>query len=534
MTSAHKNLRAFATITLGVCAVLMLGNTLSKGAIHDEEQYVFAGLLSVDRSLYSDFIYLQTPNLPLLLSAVFTPLDGYYFAAARLVSWAFNAGSMLIVFLLGRRLSGSIYAATILAMLFATSTLLLHTLSSARNDVMPCFFMLLSLLFLHLARRPGTPTEEISGTKWRAAILCGLCGLSAAVAVGTKISYGFLPVVVFVFLMFGPDERWLKRLQWRVIPYLAGGVIGAAPIIYYATTAWDQFYFQNFTYHLTAPIDWYTRNDFAYKLDLKYRIREAFSVLNRDAVVVGAVFVLFVLIFRYVNGGARALWLVVRDRFTSLFLVLIFAALVFSLLPTPAHRQYFVPVVPLLLLLVACMYAFGAVAGRAVMASLFAAIALVSSAPGVAALANASIKNFVKPPATERVNQTAVAMRQAIRAAGTSGKIATLSPIRVIDAGLSVYPEFASGPFFYRTADRLDAATVRRQNGVSAKTLAGFLDRNPPAAIFTGFETDSLWKHAPDAALEAYATTRGYGLVPGEFGGGRLFLRLPATKPARP
>ena len=62
--------------------------------------------------------------------------------------------------------------------------------------------------------------------------------------------------------------------------------------------------------------------------------------------------------------------------------------------------------------------------------------------------------------------------------------IATLSPIRVIDSGLNVYPEFAAGPFFYRSGDALAVEEIERLNGVTPTTLANFLEKESPDGNF--------------------------------------------------
>lgn len=525
--------KILAATVLAVSALLLLARTLRRAINHDEEQYIFAGLLSVDQSLYSEFIYLQMPNMPLLLSAIFAPLDSSYFVAARLVSWAFIAGAMVLIFLLGRAITGSAYAATALSVLFATSTLLLETLGSARNDVMPCFFMLLGLWFFYQAEHLAKPTGKAHGAGQQAAMLYGLCGLTVTVAAGTKISYAFLPAVIFAFLMVRSSKFDRGHIRGRLLPFLVGVGVGGAPILYYALTRWDQFFFQNVTYHLTAPVEWYTRNGMAHKLGLGFQIREAAAWLNRDVVIASAAFIAFIVVAALLNKRSRILRAGHRRSFTMLLLVLLAAAVVFAMLPSPSHPQYFVPVIPLLILLVACFYRLAARVAPDVRAPSLAAVTIVAMVPGFAMLTKDAIALAAGASATQRVQETATAVRRAMAAAGVDGKVATLSPIRIIDGGLSVYPEFSTGPFFYRTADVLTVETVLGQRGMSAKILPAFLDQDPPAAIFTGFETDGYWRHAADAALEAYATARGYRQVLGDFDGGKLFLAPPRSTPAR-
>ena len=53
---------------------------------------------------------------------------------------------------------------------------------------------------------------------------------------------------------------------------------------------------------------------------------------------------------------------------------------------------------------------------------------------------------------------------------GISGHVATLFPIAVIDAN-RVLPEFAAGPFFFRSADAYSAEQVAQLHGGGPATL---------------------------------------------------------------
>ena len=97
---------------------------------------------------------------------------------------------------------------------------------------------------------------------------------------------------------------------------------------------------------------------------------------------------------------------------------------------------------------------------------------------------------------------------------GTGFGVATLSPIRALEAGLRPYPEFAAGPFVYRVADFIPPDERQAYATTSAAQLPAFLDARQPAAIVTGDEPDL------DPRFEAYALARGYRQVPGDSMGG--------------
>ena len=114
--------------------------------------------------------------------------------------------------------------------------------------------------------------------------------------------------------------------------------------------------------------------------------------------------------------------------------------------------------------------------------------------------------------------------------------MATLFPIHVLDAN-PVRAEFASGPFFFRTAGSLPPDRIARLRGASPESLDRLFAARPPAAIFAGTYA-AVWRAPMDAALVAYAERHGYALVmqgisAGGATGGRLYVR-PAAAPENP
>jgi hypothetical protein len=120
-----------------------------------------------------------------------------------------------------------------------------------------------------------------------------------------------------------------------------------------------------------------------------------------------------------------------------------------------------------------------------------------------------------------------------LRLAGAEGAVATLSPAVVLDSGYALDRRFATGVFVFRTADALDAARLGRLNLVSPATLAASLDRLPPAAIVTGYESTFGAKTWPDEAMRRYARSRGYCLTRSPLGPAELYIR-PAGRACSP
>jgi hypothetical protein len=102
----------------------------------------------------------------------------------------------------------------------------------------------------------------------------------------------------------------------------------------------------------------------------------------------------------------------------------------------------------------------------------------------------------------EHFHRQAIEIKTCIQ--NRKGAIATLSPHYVIEAGLDVYREFATGPFIYRVGNLLSAQALKKYRGVSGGTLDTFFANSSPLAILVG--------HYPDheARFINWAENHGY------------------------
>jgi hypothetical protein len=515
--AARKQVHAEAISILAILvSFLLLSVFLYQIAIkasydHDEEQYVFAGLLATEMIPYADFVYLQTPYYPLALSSIYSFMEEHYYYAARMLNFFFSLSSCAIIFLLGRRLAGGSLAAAVVTALFATSTTMIAAFGSARNDMMPCFFALLGVLLVYEARR---------GSAGRAP-LHGLAGVALAVAAGSKISYAFVPAVVFVYvLVCHHGIRFSARLRSDVVPLALGGAVGALPLAVYAASAWDAFLYQVLEFHLSATPAWYERNQLGWRLARTDQIAAILVHLFRDTTLVAMCFIAAVVLWQGSRQELALLWRNLARRDGALVLALMILSVPFVLAPRPSHGQYFQPLIPYLMLSVAALHGAAGDAWAQARGTLLVALALVAGLPGLAQL---SI-TFKRPSTVAGIHATAEEVRQILEEAGLDGKVATLSPIRVIDAGTPVYREFAAGPFLFRTGDLLSSEQLRRWHAVAPETLLELFADDPPAAVLTGYEDN--WHVVTDAPLEAYARRCGYQRVEDRLrDDGRLFIR---------
>lgn len=97
------------------------------------------------------------------------------------------------------------------------------------------------------------------------------------------------------------------------------------------------------------------------------------------------------------------------------------------------------------------------------------------------------------------------ALAKQIREHLSDGKILTLAPAWPLEAGLKIYPEFATGPFAWRAATLLPTERRSHLKMVAPADLDIFLAKDPPAGVLTGFETAALEK-----PLVRYAERHGF------------------------
>jgi hypothetical protein len=95
----------------------------------------------------------------------------------------------------------------------------------------------------------------------------------------------------------------------------------------------------------------------------------------------------------------------------------------------------------------------------------------------------------------------------------------TLGPLFPLEAGLDIYPAFATGPFAWRTSRYLDSATREALGVVSAEDLARYLSGSPPDGILVGFNPNL------ESKFVEYAAQNGYQPVPIEGSDLQLWIR---------
>lgn len=494
-----------AALTSAVAAIILLGlfaRIMVYPLQHDEQFYVPAAILFAPDRLYPDFGYSHLPNLPILLSAIFSALgDVHYVLIGRVVifaAWALAIGALVLI---GRRHAHSNLVAIVLAALLIDNPALLDSTGMAvTNNFIAVPFALFGLLaFIEAATRP-------SPSRWLAA----LAGFLLAAAIGFKANYAILlPPVAIAAILVPPDLSMRARLAQFTLPLLAGAIIGGAPTLYFLAQDPAAFVAHVVNFHRGPQIGYWQANPDpldpkAIGLMAKALLAQRSWFSGTNLIVLLALTFYAALIFR--PGRFRA-WFDWRMRWPILLVAGIAAlAAAVSFLPTPAFPQYFTTPIPFALMLIALLHGSLDSPARSMARPLQVAALVVAALIGTPILLSSAPKLVDVAGWTGfQVHRDAVQMASIARAAPGRSAMATLSPIYALEGGMDVYPALAMGPFVYRASAWIPAEERRHYRSLASPgTIGAMLENAPPAAILIGEEG------ALDAPLAAFAIAHRY------------------------
>jgi hypothetical protein len=479
LTTLHTRLPWIKPVVLFSCFAALCAaaifHALTQNINQDEEQYITAAYLAQHMRLYADFLYLQLPIYPLVLSKLFMLFANVSpFLVARLLAAALAIGSVVVFFNLAARLSASLPFAFILTSLFASAPLMLRAYGLTRNDIMPIFFGLCGVWLL----LRGLSAEDKQRGRVFALFLAGVC---MALAVGAKATAAFIPLSALLYIFV--------RAKRQLLPFVIGGAAGSLPIVYYAATAFDKFLYCNVLFRLIEVQEFYSDIGQAERLTWPYRTKGVILTwVGEPTLVVASLFiafVAFVVSYRGFPSQTTAKHLTPDKIF---FLLLVPAAIPFVFLPNPFGWPYLQPAVPYVLLSCAALYPLArkVLDPREMLTCL--AIAVIVLALQLGRFAIEAEKQTERPWTVTEVHDLARLIAHHVN----GGAVATLYPALVLDAGSPIYPEFATSPYFFRAGDHLAPERVLELNAISPKTVPLVLAAKPPAAVFAGNTADDV------------------------------------------
>jgi len=481
-------------LVAAIALPIVLGLGMTKGLSHDEHQHVAAGALIAREGLmpYRDFPHFHTPYLACVYAGIFRFCD-HLLLSARMVSVLSATGILAVIGSVafglfrerGRRTAALVCAGSVILAL--TTRLFTETSGYAWNHE-PALFLALLAFVVHVA---GIRANRAG---WFIA-----SGMLMGLAIGTRITYAPLVAPFGLALLLYPGPiRW----DWRRVFAFSGGILfGLSGVIYLFATVPEQALYDNFGFAKTNVVYRFSTGE-PRTMTLPTKLRFFWKLIVRpDAALflVGALSTLAA--FLAMRGTQqRVVW---QLRFLGLLLPFL---LIGSFAPSPLFDQYFYPLVPFVVL--AALYAIASILPGTVWFSrtllMAGAAVLLSVAMGVEGFEE--LNHFVKVRKWHGMKLHEEA--EAIRARIPSGRILTLAPINPLEAGLSIYPSFCTGPIAWRVSPYIESAKAARLKITSPATLESLLAADPPAGVLVGFEKtgeEQLSEYAERYRYEPFA-----------------------------
>jgi 4-amino-4-deoxy-L-arabinose transferase-like glycosyltransferase len=466
-----------------IAAPFVLALAMTKGLNHDEHQHVAAGVLLVREGLwpYLDFPHFHTPYLVGIYAFIFKFTD-HFLLGARLFSAACAVGIVAIVGTAAYRLLGR--GGAIGALLLAlTAAVFTHTTGRAWNQE-PALLCALVAFLVH-----ATAVARASkGWMLASGALLGL-------AIGLRVTYAPL-VAPFAFALFLVPEaraRWVGLLLF----FAAGLALSLAPLGALFVAAPEQTFFGTFQFS-GVNIEYRTASGEPRTMTLLKKLRFFWKEFIRpDAGLVLA----FVIALGAMFAALRPL----RQRmpFTLRFLLLALPFLLLgSIAPSPLYDQYFYPFVPFLILGAAIAMAAIPEASPWRRRAAFGSVAAVALSVLLAFVGTNDYRKLAR--LIDPYQWTPVEMHaesRELRRTVPSGTVLTLSPVRVLEAGLRIEPALCTGPFAWRMAPYVEPAKALRLGLPTREWLAL---RPNPSGYLLGYELADEKPVAEDARRRGY------------------------------
>jgi hypothetical protein len=302
------------------------------------------------------------------------------------------------------------------------------------------------------------------------------------------------------------------------------------PVLYYLATDFDRFWFHNLEFHRLTTLK-YAELGYPRAMDLPGKIEWFLETQSTaSTVALGVLLVASLGLAVLYRGQTQSAGQAKRDPEPAPAVLGILAATVcltvaavFAM--TPVWPQYLALPVPYLLLLIAALRSSARPIGRLWLTAL-ALVCFLACVRPMAMIQRTCDALDPENWIASQVQRGAANIRRILESKQLSGRVATLQPLWAIEAGLPIYEEFATGPFVFAVGDRLSSQQRERVVAISPNYLEERFEKEPPAAILTGFygPRDILWE---EMALTRYARLRGYTPIRVGCGGKRaiLFLR---------
>jgi hypothetical protein len=293
----------------------------------DEGWYLSAGAqIAAGKTIYTDFFYPQMPYLPFLFSF----FSGHGFTTlymSRLAGVLAGLAAMLVFYALLRRETTDSKTSLFLLAVYALCGLNLAWHSVAKTYPWSDFFLIAAFYFLIRTRE----TNRL--------IYAALAGIAAALFVNIRLILAPAALLFTGFFLFGA----VRKRQNGLAAYLGAFLAASLPAVAIYLNDPQRFYFDNLGFHLmrnpTVP----------FPASLVERLAVAGRMIYNPQTLLLFALAAFAFVLWYRTRKTFDIHQLYGSARTFAGLTAFVIAVVY-LLPNPIHQQYFVQIVPFVLL----------------------------------------------------------------------------------------------------------------------------------------------------------------------------------------
>lgn len=483
-------------VIIAIISWLLLVRGMQRDLNHDEHQFLAPGVLLSREGLlpFRDYPLFHLPNLVFAYAAL-DKLTGWPILSAKLLSIASSIGLVaMLVWLVWREKGMDLLSRTALtaaaAVLLIFDPVFLYTAGKTWNHEVPTFLICAAIVLQAL--RFSKPSLGVAA----------VCGLLGGLAAGSRLTFGPMLIPLFVAAWFVPGTR-AEKLR-HGFAWGAGAFFGLLPSIWLFFLNPEAFLFGNLEFprlRLSDPTNLRVQKT----VRLSAKVRYLFKEIMRPS---------WPLFLAYFIIAVRPGWLWLRYRQGSAVCGFVLAVLPFALFgcfaPSRYQYQHYFGLIGLLSIGIA-----GGITAFAQSYDRRWRMAFAGGAVAAAVLMGALsdkakyLYPIIPPPVAEWFPFDFRDRLDDLKTHVAHGPVLTLAPAWPIDAGLSTYPEFATGVFGWRSAHLVPAERRSQLDLVAPEDLEKFLATRPPAAILTGYEDKEY-----EVPLIEYARRHGYRAVP--------------------
>ena len=483
---------------------------------HNAEEYVTSSVLVIEgKRLFEDFSFRQAPYLPLIYGNIFKLITpSHYLLTEKFISFIMYLIAALMIYLVSKKITKDIFFSISMTCLFSLNKSIVYASASSSNYIMPCALTLLA--FYLFCFKSGNYLKNF------------LTGLLLAIAAGIKIYHVIAIIPFFFIILFFPKEyNFRERFKKILLPFSGGVIIGFTPLFYYMLKKFQVFYFSTVQYNFLGML--YRKSIGLFPTSKIYFLRRLFTYPDFIAIFI-ILFTLIIVYIFFLKKNIKEKIFCHREKLLLLLLSVISFAVIIS--APYLYDHYLLFPLPFFILLSAYLIAELDHKNKFFIKCLMIpALIIALSNTGYTYIEYAYKYYNPETWIGNKVHKIAFDIKAEFEKNGNNGKIATLTPVFVLDSGMEIYDELV-GPFGYRMADELTEEERKKYILTSQKTIYSLLEKDPPAAIFTGFEyklEQPLLEFAADNNYKKTDKHFGAGIYPGGGdalpSGGTLYLR---------